>query len=135
MEFEELEASKHSPDKDATLYFQTCQDIRKILAEIAALKEENTPESKAKVNEKRIEACMLVAILKKLNRLEKFRTKAGRDALHKEKLQTDSTKLQLQNLLYELSYLNKEIAKCFQFRCVLKMTVWDCFLLNYLQVT
>lgn len=59
---------------------------------------------------------MLVTVLKKLNRLEKFRTKSGRDALHQEKLQTDSTKLQLQNLLYELSYLKKEIGKCFQFR-------------------
>lgn len=59
---------------------------------------------------------MQFAALKKLNRLEKFRTKAVRDALHKEKLRTDSTMLQLQNLLYELSYLKKEIAKCFQFR-------------------
>lgn len=73
-------------------------------------------QGKAQISEKQVDICLQFAVLKKLNRLEKFRTKTGRDLLHKEKLRTDSTKLQLQNLLYELTYLKKEIAKCFQFR-------------------
>lgn len=58
---------------------------------------------------------MLVA-LKKLNRLEKVRSRAGREALHKEKQRVDSTHLLLQNLLYEADHLNKEVTKCFQFK-------------------
>lgn len=54
--------------------------------------------------------------LKKLNRLEKVRTRAGRDALNKEKQQVDSTHLLLQNLLYEADHLNKEVTKCLQFK-------------------
>lgn len=54
--------------------------------------------------------------LKKLNRLEKVRTRAGRDALHKEKQRVDSTHLLLQNLLYEADHLNKEVTKCLQFK-------------------
>lgn len=54
--------------------------------------------------------------LKKLNRLEKVRTRAGRDTLHKEKQRVDSTHLLLQNLLYEADHLNKEVVKCLQFK-------------------
>lgn len=54
--------------------------------------------------------------LKKLNRLEKVRTRAGRDALNKEKQRVDSTHLLLQNLLYEADHLNKEVTKCLQFK-------------------
>lgn len=54
--------------------------------------------------------------MKKLNRLEKVRTRAGRDTLHKEKQCVDSTHLLLQNLLYEADHLNKEVVKCLQFK-------------------
>lgn len=59
---------------------------------------------------------MLFLILKKLNRMEKYRTKAGRDLLHKEKQNVDSAQLQLQNLFYESDHLNKEVTKCLQFK-------------------
>lgn len=59
---------------------------------------------------------MNLVALKKLNRLEKVRTRAGRDALHKEKQRVDSTHLLLQNLLYEADHLNKEVTKCLQFK-------------------
>lgn len=54
--------------------------------------------------------------LKKLNLLEKLRTKAGHDALHKEKQKLDSMHLLLQNLLYEANHLDKEATKCLQFK-------------------
>ena len=54
--------------------------------------------------------------LKKLNRLEKIRTKASRDSLHKEKQKLDSMHLLLQNLLYEVKHLDKEANKCMQFK-------------------
>lgn len=63
-----------------------------------------------------MEASLHLVALKKLNRLEKVRTRAGRDALHKEKQRVDSTHLLLQNLLYEADHLNKEVTKCLQFK-------------------
>lgn len=55
-------------------------------------------------------------LLKKLNRLDKVRIRAGRDELHKEKLTVDSNKLQLQNLLYEADHLRKEVQRCYEFK-------------------
>lgn len=55
-------------------------------------------------------------VLKKLNRLDKVRLRAGRDTLQKEKLGVDSNRLQLQNLLYEAEHLRKEVKRCFQFK-------------------
>lgn len=59
---------------------------------------------------------MLIVVLKKLNRLDKIRIRAGRDELHKEKLSVDSNRLQLQNLLYEADHLKKEVHRCYQFK-------------------
>lgn len=68
------------------------------------------------MNEARLKASVMVVTLKKLNRLEKIRTKAGRDTLHKEKQKLDSMHLLLQNLLYEANHLDKEVTKCLQFK-------------------
>jgi len=38
------------------------------------------------------------------------------DDLHKVKQQVDSQHLQLQNLLYEVLHLQKEVKKCLQFK-------------------
>lgn len=59
---------------------------------------------------------MTINVLKKLNRLDKIRSRVGRDTLSKEKLQVDSNRLQLQNLIYEAEHLKKEIQKCYQFK-------------------
>lgn len=57
-------------------------------------------------------------MLRKLNRLEKLRLKQSREDLHKVKGQVDSQHLQLQNLLYEVLHLQKEVTKCLQFKLV-----------------
>lgn len=75
-----------------------------------------TFQAKDQINAKRVEASLLLVALKKLNRLEKVRTRAGRDTLNKEKQRVDSTHLLLQNLLYEADHLNKEVTKCLQFK-------------------
>ncbi len=54
--------------------------------------------------------------LKKLNRLDKMRLKASRDSTNEAKLNVDALHLQLQNLLYEVMHLQKEINKCQQFK-------------------
>ncbi|XP_038209805.1 THO complex subunit 5 homolog [Zerene cesonia] len=116
VEFEESEAKLRPAEKDATLFMKICQDVRQLFADIAELKAKNTDEAKEKISAKRIEASLHLVALKKLNRLEKVRTRAGRDALHKEKQRVDSTQLLLQNLLYEADHLNKEVTKCLQFK-------------------
>ncbi|KAH9629461.1 hypothetical protein HF086_015791 [Spodoptera exigua] len=116
VEFEESEAQLRPAEKDATLFKKICQDIRHLFAEISELKSKDTDEAREKINAKRIEASLNLVALKKLNRLEKVRTRAGRDALHKEKQRVDSTHLLLQNLLYEADHLNKEVTKCLQFK-------------------
>lgn len=116
VEFEESEAQLRPAEKDASIFKKICQDIRHLFTEIAELKSKDTDEAREKITAKRIEASLNLVALKKLNRLEKVRTRAGRDALHKEKQRVDSTHLLLQNLLYEADHLNKEVTKCLQFK-------------------
>jgi len=120
IEFEETEASARDPEKDMVLFRKTCDDIRKLMEEIAELKAKNagvnSEQILAEISEKRIQASLLFVVLKKLNRLEKFRTKTSRDTLNREKQQVDSYHLQLQNLLYEILHLKKEVTKCLQFK-------------------
>lgn len=59
---------------------------------------------------------MAIVKLKKLNRLDKLRLNNCRETLQKEKVQVDSNRLKLQNLIYEADHLKKEINKCFSFK-------------------
>lgn len=54
--------------------------------------------------------------LKKLNRLDKLRTKHTREATMEAKSKVDSFHLQLQNLRYEVLHLEKEVTKCLQYK-------------------
>ncbi len=62
------------------------------------------------------QASLHVLTLKKLNRLDKMRLKASRNLTNEAKLNVDALHLQLQNLLYEVMHLQKEINKCQQFK-------------------
>lgn len=73
-------------------------------------------QSKKKIAEKRIQGSMLIVKLKKFNRLDKLRLFNFRETLQKEKLQVDSNRLKLQNLIYEADHLKKEINKCISLR-------------------
>ncbi|XP_065089420.1 THO complex subunit 5 homolog [Ochlerotatus camptorhynchus] len=114
--FEEQEAAKRPPEKDAQVFYSTCDELRKLFDEIATLKKDNSDEAKAKIAEKRVDGSLAFVALKKLNRLDKVRIRDGREALHKEKLRVDSNRLQLQNLLYEADHLKKEVQRCYLFK-------------------
>lgn len=60
--------------------------------------------------------------LKHSNREVKRSIKSGRDKLYHEKSKVDLSRLQLQNLLYEVCHLKKEIVRCQKFKSR------DCFL-------
>ena len=53
---------------------------------------------------------------KKLNRLDKIRTKQCRETTQASRQRVDAFHLQLQNLLYEVLHLEKEVSKCLQFK-------------------
>ena len=115
-DWEEKEAASRDSDVDKKLFHETCNSFRGFMDEIAALKKKGTPEAKAAISEKCSEACLLFVMLRKLNRLEKLRLKQSREELHRVKGQVDSQHLQLQNLLYEVRHLQKEVNKCLQFK-------------------
>ncbi|XP_022655456.1 THO complex subunit 5 homolog isoform X2 [Varroa jacobsoni] len=54
--------------------------------------------------------------LRKLNRLDKHRLKATRDAVRENRSRVDNLHLQLQNLVYEVGYLRSEVEKCHEFK-------------------
>uniref|UniRef100_A0A3Q3MCL3 THO complex 5 n=1 Tax=Mastacembelus armatus TaxID=205130 RepID=A0A3Q3MCL3_9TELE len=70
----------------------------------------------AEVEQKRMQSCIHFMNLKKLNRLAHMRLKKGRDQTHEAKQRVDVLHLQLQNLLYEVMHLQKEISKCLEFK-------------------
>uniref|UniRef100_A0A8C0FPQ8 THO complex 5 n=1 Tax=Bubo bubo TaxID=30461 RepID=A0A8C0FPQ8_BUBBB len=70
----------------------------------------------SEIDERRIQSCVHFMTLKKLNRLAHIRLKKGRDQTHEAKQKVDAYHLQLQNLLYEVMHLQKEITKCLEFK-------------------
>lgn len=112
--FEEEEVDSRDPEKDLQLYKQSCGNIRRLMKSIVELKK--TKKSAAEIAEKRIQASLLFATLKKLNRFEKIRNKKARDATNETKAKVDTHHLQLQNLLYEVAHLTKEVNKCLEFK-------------------
>lgn len=55
-------------------------------------------------------------LIKKINRLVKYKVRSGREELQSKKTLVDSNRLHLQNLLYEVNYLKREIKHCYKFK-------------------
>lgn len=55
-------------------------------------------------------------LIKKINRLVKYKVRSGREELQSKKTLVDSNRLHLQNLLYEVNYLKREIKYCYKFK-------------------
>ncbi|XP_066545545.1 THO complex subunit 5 homolog [Amia ocellicauda] len=113
---EEVELESRDPNQDYALYKQTCEDLAKLMAEIHELKTSGGKDSATEIEEKRLMGCIHFMTLKKLNRLAHMRLKKGRDQTHEAKQKVDALHLQLQNLLYEVMHLQKEISKCLEFK-------------------
>lgn len=114
LKLEARESEARPADKDLELWKETCGELRSLMKDIFELKTKNS--SPVDVTEKRIQASLLFVTLKKLNRLEKLRIKRSRDATNQSKQSVDSFNLQLQNLLYEVLHLKKEVTKCVHFK-------------------
>ena len=55
-----------------------------------------------------------------------FRLKKNRDSTNQAKQSMDSFNLQLQNLLYEVLHLKKEVTKCINFKVIFNQSnTWE----------
>ncbi|CAG0887791.1 unnamed protein product [Darwinula stevensoni] len=115
---EENEAEVLSGGDAKTLHQETCADILSTLKEALdlKLKPDKDSKDKAALDGCRKRIVMGSTFLKKLNRLEKYHVKLSRNQTLDAKKQVDGLHLQLQNLLYELQHLQKEVQKCLNFR-------------------
>lgn len=85
------------------------------MGEIEALKK--VPDkNRVRIGELRALAGLHVLSLKKINRLEKARLKAAREGTHAAKQRVDTFHLTLQNLLYEIVHVRREVNRCLEFR-------------------
>uniref|UniRef100_A0A8L0DVI2 THO complex subunit 5 homolog n=1 Tax=Oncorhynchus mykiss TaxID=8022 RepID=A0A8L0DVI2_ONCMY len=113
---EEVELDGRDPEEDYQQYKLTCEALAQLMNDIQELKANGAKDGCAEVEQKRMQSCIHFMSLKKLNRLAHMRLKRGRDQTHEGKQRVDVLHLQLQNLLYEVMHLQKEISKCLEFK-------------------
>ncbi|KAI2648599.1 hypothetical protein H4Q32_018743 [Labeo rohita] len=113
---EEVELEGRDPQQDYMLYKDTCAALAKLMDEIQELKAGGEKVGSVEIEERRRQCSVHFITLKKLNRLAHMRLKKGRDQTHEAKQRVDVLHLQLQNLLYEVMHLQKEIGKCLEFK-------------------
>lgn len=113
---EEIEAKERDSAEDLKLYRDACADFSDCVTEIAEIKASKPEGWKEQVNEIRKDAAFTTLIMKKLNRVEKTRTKISREKISKERQKADVAKIKLDNMLCEMQHLRKEIDKCLKFR-------------------
>ncbi|KAF6030657.1 THOC5 [Bugula neritina] len=113
----EVEESK-SRDKmaDLSTFKSTVAAIKDSLGVIHDLKMGNDPTAPAEICEQRIFTSLAIAKLRKLNRLSHLGSFRAKDTTSEKRIKSDQYHLQLQNLLYEVGHLQKEINKCLEFR-------------------
>lgn len=113
---EEVELDGKDAEQDYQQFKESCDSLATLMSEIQELKANGAKEGCVEVEQKRMQSCILFMNLKKLNRLAHMRLKRGRDQTHEAKQRVDVLHLQLQNLLYEVLHLQKEISKCLEFK-------------------
>lgn len=118
-QLEEQQALERTAEQDSKLFRETCASMKSILAKMLEVKTGKTSK-KTKATETlpelRTQFLLQFLTLKKLNRIDKLRTRHSREATVNAKARVDSFHLQLQNLLYEVLHLQKEVTKCLQFK-------------------
>ncbi|XP_029961349.1 THO complex subunit 5 homolog isoform X1 [Salarias fasciatus] len=113
---EEVELDSRDPEEDYVQYKESCENLATLMSEIQELKASGAKEGSVEIEQRRMQSCIHFMNLKKLNRLAHMRLKRGRDQTHEAKQRVDVLHLQLQNLLYEVMHLQKEISKCLEFK-------------------
>ncbi|XP_053961305.1 THO complex subunit 5 [Anastrepha ludens] len=93
------------------------ETLRNIFEEVLKMKNSTAERDRDdELTEKRKYASLLFVLIKKVNRMVKYSLRSGREDLHREKVRVDSNRLHLQNLLYEVNHLKREIRYCHKFK-------------------
>lgn len=114
--YEENAVEEHSPEQDLALHKAASDELRHVMMEINKLKSSDDPDKQKKIEELCVHGTLQFVNLRKLNRMAHFRCKKSRDKTNQAKKAIDQQHLRLQNLLYEVMHLQKEITKCLEFK-------------------
>lgn len=114
--YEENEVSERDSTEDLELHKTVSSELRRVMARIKELKDSGRDDVADEIERLRIHGTLQFVSLKKLNRIGHFRCKKVREVTNDAKQKIDQHHLRLQNLLYEVMHLQKEITKCLQFK-------------------
>jgi len=114
--YEEEQAITRDSASDLQEFQETCQNIESLVTDINKIKADGTNGfENEELVDKRLDAMILTANLKKLNRYAQIRGKKKKENTIEVKNKVDGLHLDLQNLLYEVMHMKKEIKKCMNF--------------------
>ncbi|XP_076061140.1 THO complex subunit 5 [Oratosquilla oratoria] len=116
LEHEAEEANRRTEAEDQELFHKTCDHVRQLMNEILNLKTEKPEGWTRDVDERRVQVLVLMLTLRRLSRVQKVRVRESRDRTGEQRQRVDGVTLRLQNLLYEVSHLKKEVRKCLEFQ-------------------
>jgi len=114
LDHEASEVARRTEEEDQKLFQETCQHIRTLMKEIQQLKADKPDGWQDEVEERRVQVLMLMLTLRRLSRVQKVRVRDARDKTVDSRGSVDGVTLQLQNLLYEVAHLKKEVRRCLE---------------------
>lgn len=110
------EAEQRTEEEDQACFATVTKHIRLLLKEINDLKTQKSENYANEVDERRIQVLMLMLSLRRLSRVQKVRVRDARERTSEARQSVDGVTLQLQNLLYEVAHLKKEVRRCLDFQ-------------------
>lgn len=110
------EAEQRTEEEDQTTMAATTKHIRTLMKEINDLKVQKPENYANEIDERRIQVLMLMLSLRRLSRVQKVRVRDARERTAEARQGVDGVTLQLQNLLYEVAHLKKEVRRCLDFQ-------------------
>ena len=108
--------AKNQSFEDVEKFTKASRTLQTLFKQVKALKGQNVEKGDPKMDSLRRQCRLSFVTLKKCNRSAQIRNKHAREKTQEGKQEVDGLHLQLQNLLYEITHLKKEINKCLQFK-------------------
>ncbi|KAG0724310.1 THO complex subunit 5 [Chionoecetes opilio] len=116
LEHEAGEAHSRTEEEDQRLAATIITHVRATMKEILKLKQDRAEQWSSEVEERRTQVLMLMLSLRRLSRVQKVRVRDARERTAEARQGVDGVTLQLQNLLYEVAHLKKEVRRCLDFQ-------------------
>ncbi|KAK7073958.1 THO complex subunit 5 [Halocaridina rubra] len=110
------EAEDRTEEQDQTSVASINKHIRTLMKQILDLKVKKPENYATDIEERRIQVMMLMLSLRRLSRVQKVRVRDARERTSEARQGVDGVTLQLQNLLYEVAHLKKEVRRCLDFQ-------------------